>query len=126
MWQSPASMARAQEIERVLDGEDRGRSARRDLLGRLGRRGAVGLAAGVERLGYVEVADFGRQLHGGKACTSEAPVFGRELQESVVGPVRPDADEVTEIGLGIQLVETRGRDEGEVDGRRDGMGRRSR
>jgi hypothetical protein len=70
-------------------------SARRNLL--LGRR---------YRGRNAEVADFGLELSGRDASARCEPVLGRELKVAFAGPVRQDADEVTEVRLRVEAVQT--------------------
>jgi len=78
------------------------RSARRDLL--LRRRG-------LRR--NVDVTEWPSELHGVDARAGLGPVLGGELEGSGGGPVGKEADDVGEIGLGVEAVELARGDEGE-------------
>ena len=60
-----------------------------------------------------QVSDFGFKLSRVETGASGEPVFGSQLQVTVAGPVRQDADEVSKVSFGLQAVKPGGGDEGE-------------
>ena len=83
-----------------------GVSVRRRLLG---RARDLGEHAG---LGNVEGAEFGGELLGGQELSGVAPVLGGQGQVVLAGPVGQDADDVAEVGFGVQAVESSRGDQG--------------
>jgi len=80
-----------------------GRSVRRRLLSR-GHR---------ERWRDGERAELGRQLGGVEAGSGLHPVLRCELDVAVLRPVGQDAEEVAQVGLGVEAVQTGRGHEGE-------------
>ena len=72
--------------------------------GRLLRRG---------RRRDVEGTQLALELGGVEASAGGEPVARGELEVAVAGPVRQDAEQVAEVGLGIEAVETSGGDQRE-------------
>lgn len=62
----------------------------------------------------MERPELGVELSRVEACPGGAPMEGREVEESLLRPVRQDPDEVAKVALGVELVEA---------GRRSARGR---
>src|SRR4051794_11783801 len=80
-----------------------GRRARQLLLfGRRGERGRDG-----------ERAELGGKLDGVEASAGGGPVLGSELEITLARPVPENAEQVAQVELGIEPVQSRGGDERE-------------
>jgi hypothetical protein len=60
-----------------------------------------------------ELAELGDELGRDEVLSSPGPVARRELEVALAGPVGQDAEEVAQVGLGVELVEACGRDQRE-------------
>src|SRR4051812_44531182 len=92
-----------------MQGMEPGRSVRRALLFRGKRRWDRDRAEGE------------LQLIGDEASAGICPVLGGELEVALAGPIGHHADDVSEVGLGIEVVELAAGDEGEEVGRGGGV-----
>src|SRR3954454_12334006 len=66
-----------------------------------------------KRPGHGDVPEGLRELGGSESSAGMGPVLGGELEVAITRPVGHDADEVGEVGLGIEPVQLAGGDERE-------------
>ena len=78
-----------------------------------GLRGWFLFRRGVDRGRNGERAEVGGELDGVEPVAGARPELGRELEEAVTGPMRQDAQQVAQVGLGVEDVEPGGGDERE-------------
>jgi hypothetical protein len=60
-----------------------------------------------------ERAEVGCELDGGEAVVGARPELGCEIEETVTGPVRQDAQQVAQVDVGVEGMEPSGGDERE-------------
>lgn len=60
-----------------------------------------------------ERAEVGGELFGVEASAGAGPALRGELEVAVFGPMRQDAQDVAQVELGVELVQSGGGDEGE-------------